>query len=118
MKKILAIVLTMICMFGLVSCTASESKTNDVSVSSTSSTADYPAAIMVDGEIYLLASEPMDVEVDDSAIIGYTTSYTDAFPEKDGETNFNRELKMPYAKVSNGIAVLYDNKWYLCSPKE
>jgi hypothetical protein len=115
MKKILAIVLTMICMFGLVGCTVSESKTNDVSVSST---ADYPAAIMVDGEIYLLASEPMDVEVDDSAIIGYTTSYTDAFPEKDGETNFNRELKMPYAKVSNGIAVLYDNTWYLCSPKE
>jgi hypothetical protein len=115
MKKIVTIVLTMICMFGLVGCTAVGSKTNDVSSSSTS---DYPAAIMVDGEIYLVSSEPMTGEVDDSAIIGYTISYTDAFPEKDGETNFNRELNMPYARVSDGIVVLYDNEWYLCSRKE
>ncbi|MBQ3194801.1 MAG: hypothetical protein IJB59_14665, partial [Oscillospiraceae bacterium] len=53
-----------------------------------------------------------------SAIIGYTTSYTDTYPEKDGETNFNRELNMPYARVEGGIAVLYENEWYLCTPKE
>ena len=33
---------------------------------------------------------------------------TDTFPEKDGETNFNREIGMPYAKVEEGIAVLYE----------
>ena len=52
-----------------------------------------------------------------SAIIGYTSSYTDTFPEKDGETNFNREIGMPYAKVEEGIAVLYENEWHLCTSK-
>ena len=59
----------------------------------------------------------MSGEVDNSAIIGYTSSYTDTFPEKDGETNFNREIGMPYAKVDEGIAVLYEDEWYLCTPK-
>lgn len=77
---------------------------------------DYPAAIMVEGEVYLKSGSPMPAEVDPSAIIGYTDSYTDTFPKKDGETNFNRELDMPYARVEGGIAVLYENEWYLCTP--
>ena len=82
----------------------------------TESTADYPAAIMVDNVVYYLDSEIV-AEVDESAIIGYTNSYTNAMPEKNGETNFNRELNMPYAKVEGGIAVLYHNEWVLCLPK-
>ena len=73
---------------------------------------------MVNGGIYILTSEPMPAEVDESAIIGYTTSYTDTFPQQEGETNFNRELEMPYAKVEDGIAVLYNNEWYLCVPED
>ena len=79
---------------------------------------DYPAAIMAEGEIYLKSVTVMPAEIDESAIIGYTTSYTDTYPEKDGETNFNRELNMPYARVEGGIAVLYENEWYLCTPKQ
>jgi hypothetical protein len=116
MKKTLIFVLTMICLLGLVGCESSDPKENsDVSYEAL---ADYPAAIMVDNEIYLLELEPITGEIDDSAIIGYTSSYSDTFPTKDGETNFNRELEMPYAKVDNGIAVLYENEWRLCTPKE
>ena len=79
---------------------------------------DYPAAIMVEGEVYLKSGSPMPAEVDSSAIIGYTDSYTETFPKKDGETNFNRELNMPYARVEDGIAVLYENEWYLCATKD
>lgn len=79
---------------------------------------DYAAAIMVEGNIYLKSGSAMPAEIDESAIIGYTTSYTDTFPKKDGETNFNRELNMPYARVEGGIAVLYENEWYLCTPME
>lgn len=79
---------------------------------------DYAAAIMVEGSIYLKSASAMPAEIDESAIIGYTTSYTDSFPKKDGETNFNRELNMPYARVEGGIAVLYENEWYLCTPME
>ena len=83
---------------------------------STEGVADYPAAIMVNDTIYLLESNPMPTEVDESAIIGYTESYTGTFPENNGETNFNPELGMPYAQVEGGIAVLYNNEWYLCTP--
>ena len=79
---------------------------------------DYAAAIMVEGSIYLKSASAMPAEIDESAIIGYTSSYTDSFPKKDGETNFNRELNMPYARVEGGIAVLYENEWYLCTPME
>lgn len=81
-----------------------------------STAADYPAAIMVEDTIYYKPAEPMPAEVAESAILGYTTGYTDAFPEKNGETNFNRELGMPYAKVQGGLAVLFENEWYLCTP--
>ncbi len=73
---------------------------------------------MVDGEVYYLVSEPTTGEVHDSAILGHTSSYTDTFPQKDGETNFNRELEMPYAKVTEGIAVFYENEWHLCAPED
>lgn len=74
---------------------------------------DYPAAIRVEGQLYLLG-QPMPAEVDESAIIGRTTSYTDGWPQQDGETNFSRELDLPYARVEGGIAVLYESEWYFC----
>ncbi len=76
----------------------------------------YPAAIMVNDTVYLVEGDPMPAEVAESAIIGYTESYTDTFPENNGETNFNPELGMPYAQVEDGIAVLYRNEWYLGTP--
>ena len=80
---------------------------------------DYPAAIMVDGKIYLQTVESLPGEVDESAILGYFKSYTDTYPEKDGQTNISKELiDAPYAKVEGGIAILYQNEWYLCTPYE
>lgn len=106
MKKVMATILILIFVCGLVGCTISGTET------------DYPAAIMVNSEIYVLTPDSMSAEVDESAIIGYTSSYTDTFPQQDGETNFNRELEMPYAKVEDGIAVFYDNEWRLCIPED
>ena len=78
--------------------------------------ADFPPVIQVDGIIYLYNSDPVPGEVDESAVIGRTTAYTDGFPSRDGETNFNRELDMPYARVGENIAVLYQQEWRLCTP--
>ena len=66
---------------------------------------------MVDDVAYFYQTGAIPGKIDESAIIGYTTSYTDMFPDKDGETNFNQELNMPYAKVEvyitmNGIYTL------------
>jgi len=79
---------------------------------------DYAAAIMVNGEIYYKTVTAIPAEIDDSAVLGYTDSYTDTFPKKNGETNFNRELGMPYARVEEGIVVLLEDEWYLCVPSK
>lgn len=115
MKKILMYVLLLILATASAGCSP---KTAREETATEETAADYPAAIMVDDSIYLLSGEPMPSEVDESDIMGYTKSYTDTYPEKNGETNFNRELNMPYVKVEDGIAVLYENKWYLCVPDE
>ena len=78
---------------------------------------DYAAAIMVKDQIYYKSVQAIPAEIDESAILGYTESYTDTFPKKNGETNFNRELGMAYAKVEGGIAVLFENEWYMCYPE-
>lgn len=114
MKKWITLAMSLIFVFAITGCSGSSPEISE----KVSTAVDYPAAIMVDNTIYLLSSEPMPAEINESAIVGYTNSYTDGFPENNGETNFNRELNMPYAKVSGGIAVLYENEWYLCSPKE
>lgn len=82
-----------------------------------SSEGDYPAAIQIDGKVYLL-DQPMPAEIDPSAILGETTSYTDTWPSQDGETNFSRTLGLPYAQVEGGMAVLYENEWWFCYLRE
>ena len=114
MKKYTIITILLCFCINLIAC----SSTKDYPLIECSSTKDYPAAIMVEETTYLLSSQPIVGEIDESAIIGYTKSYIDTFPRKDGETNFNRELNMPYAKVENGIAILYNNEWYFCTPRE
>lgn len=78
---------------------------------------DYPAALRVEGKVYLLG-QAMPAEVEESAIIGRTASYTDGWPQRDGETNFSREPGLPYARVEGSIALLYENEWHLCEPAE
>lgn len=79
----------------------------------------YIEGIVVNGIFYDISHQPMPAEVDQSAIIGYIESYTDTVPKKDGETNISKDLiGAPYAEVEGGIALLYKNEWYLCSPME
>jgi len=104
MKKFKIVMLLICCMVALSAC-GSGTET------------DYAAAIMVDDQIYYKSVQAVPAEIDDSAILGYTKYYTDTFPKKNGETNFNRELGMAYAKVEDGIAVLFENEWYMCYPK-
>lgn len=81
--------------------------------------ADYPAAIMVDGTVYLVPVDPLPaVTVDEGEISGCVDSYTETFPEKDGQRNFSREAALPYAPAAGGLALLCDGAWYLCVPAQ
>lgn len=132
MKKRIAFIIVTVCVLLIAGCGDSNSAEDSVGTDSqmaenvgqkdterniaTDGVADYPTAIMVNDTVYLVEGNLMTEEVDESAIIGYTGSYTDTFPENNGETNFNPELGMPYAQVEGGIAVLYKNEWYLGTP--
>ena len=106
MKKIVSLFLTLICGLGLAACNKGVETM-------------YVEGIVVNGIFYDISHQPMPAEVDDSAIIGYIESYTDTVPKKDGETNISEDLiGAPYAEVEGGIALLYKNEWYLCSPME
>ena len=105
MKKIILLLISVICIVALAGCMSGVET-------------DYAAAIMVKGEAYLKSITVISEEVDESAIIGYTKSYTETFPKKDGQTNFSRKTGLPYARIENGIAILIENEWYLCTPME
>lgn len=99
MKKLIALVLALICVLALASCSKSNS-------------GDYPATIMVNGTNYYSTDNAVPVEVDESAI-QYTTSYAEnGIHQKDGEANFNRDLGTPYAVIEGDrVVVLIDNEW-------
>ena len=105
LKGIALILFTLILLLGLVGC----NKGTDTM---------YVLGIMVDGVFYEKAYQPMPAEIDESAIIGHVAYYTDTFPTKDGETNISADLiGAPYARVEGGIALLWQNEWYLCTPE-
>ena len=80
-------------------------------------TGDYPAAIMVDGTVYLVSVNPLPAgTVDEAEITGCVDSYTETFPEKDGQQNFSRWAALPYTRTAEGIALLCDGACYLCVP--
>lgn len=102
MKKYISILLSILCILLSVGCGEGK-ETVDIQ------------GILVDGVFYEKSYQPMPAEVDESAIIGYVESYTDTIPKKDGESNISKDIiGAPYAKVEGGIAILYENEWYLC----
>ena len=102
MKKYISILLSILCILSFVVC-GEDKETMDIQ------------GILVDGVFYEKSYQPMPAEVDESAIIGYVESYTDTIPKKDGESNISKDIiGAPYAKVEGGIAILYENEWYLC----
>ena len=101
MKKWMPFVLALACLLGMAGCDQGADTM-------------YRLGIMIDG-IFYEKSHAMPAEIDEGAIIGHIELYTEAFPTRDKETNISRDLiGAPIAKVEDGIAILYQNEWYLC----
>ena len=80
---------------------------------------DYPAMIMWDGVLYNRSYSVSVANTSDLVLIGETTSYTDALPTKDGETNFSRKTGLLVARYGDYLAVQSspDGEWYLFTKK-
>ena len=90
MKKLIASVLTLVCILTLARCGKSDS-------------GDYPATIMVNGTNYYSTDHAVPVEVDES-VIQYTTSYAEnGIPQKDGEANFNNMIKANFVPIGHKV---------------
>lgn len=80
MKKLIASVLTLVCILTLARCGKSDS-------------GDYPATIMVNGTNYYSTDHAVPVEVDES-VIRYTTSYAEnGIPQKRWRSQFQQRFR-------------------------
>ncbi len=104
MKRLITVFLTFCCIFALTGCATKGVES------------DYPAALIFEGEVYYLSTEEVSLEAD--RVIGRVDSYTDAFPEKDNQSNFGKGQELQIAEAENGIAVWYHGAWHLCRPKQ
>ena len=77
---------------------------------------DYPAAIQVDGAIYVSTGEQLSGAAEPSEILGSVRSYTSQMPAKDGQSNFDRGCSAPYARTADGLAVQISGTWTLFTP--
>ena len=78
---------------------------------------DYPACIMVDGAVYRSTGQVLVGEVDESAVLGQVSSYTDGVPAEEGQANFDRSLSARYARTADGLLVCLDGEWTLFQPQ-
>lgn len=104
MKKCIFCALLVLLMFTICACNT----INSVGVST-----DYPAAIKVEGEVFLLSGEVLafpELEAE-----GYTTGYTNTYPEEDDSCNFYREIGMPYAFYQGDLLVYFEENWRICT---
>lgn len=69
---------------------------------------DYPAMLMVDDVLYVDTFTPAS-NVEEEDILGYTKSYTNKEPRRNGQSNF--EVGSAYATAENGLAVQCGGEW-------
>lgn len=105
MKKLIALVLILVCVLGLVACGETEHATPDTP------NATMPA-VMYEGKLYKTSGKQIPAEVDESAIVGHIGSVVplSQLPAKDGEANFG-QVGDPYALTADGFVVLLNSEW-------
>lgn len=106
MKKIISIVMVLLCWCSLVGC-----QKNPTTVETPNACV---PSVMYEGNIYCTTGKQMPVEVDERAILGKISSTVpiSQWPTVDGQANFEA-MDAPYAQISEGFVVLVENEWTL-----
>jgi len=105
MKKILSF--SIFILFFIITITACENKSVEEEM-----VGDRIPMIMVEEHLYLDTGEKVQVEIDDSAIIGTITAEVDSseIPTKNGQSNFGC-VGAEYAYCYEGIVVMINSEW-------
>lgn len=76
------------------------------------------AAVTIDGEVYYVVGDPIyfeSEEIESMTFLEHAVPYIESKPEAG---YYDPDLEMKYAKVDEGIVVLYMTEWYLCVPAD
>jgi len=76
------------------------------------------AAVTIEGELYYVVGDPIyfeSEEIEAMTFLEHATPYIESKPEAG---YYDPDQEMKYAKVDEGIVVLYMDEWYLCIPAD
>ena len=97
---------------------AADGKIEYVKIDTGSAYDNNRAAVTIDGEIYYVVGNPIyyeSEEIEAMTFLEHAVPYIESKPEAG---YYDPDLEMKYAKVDEGIVVLYMDKWYLCVPAD
>lgn len=97
---------------------AADGKIEYVKIDTDSAYDNNQAAVTIDGEIYYVVGDPIyfeSEEIESMTFLEHAVPYIESKPEAG---YYNPDLEMKYAKVDEGIVVLYMTEWYLCVPAD
>lgn len=97
---------------------AADGKIEYVKIDQDSAYDNNRAAVTIEGEIYYVVGDPIyfeSEEIEAMTFLEYAIPYIESKPEAG---YYDPDLEMKYAKVDEGIVVLYMNEWFLCVPAD
>ena len=97
---------------------AADEKIEYVKIDTDSAYDNNRAAVTIDGEVYYVVGDPIyfeSEEIESMTFLEHAVPYIESKPEAG---YYDPDLEMKYAKVDEGIVVLYMDKWYLCVPAD
>ena len=96
---------------------AADEKIEYVKIDTDSAYDNNRAAVTIDGEVYYVVGDPIyfeSEEIESMTFLEHAVPYIESKPE----AGYDPDLEMKYAKVDEGIVVLYMTEWYLCVPAD
>lgn len=97
---------------------AADEKIEYVKIDTDSAYDNNRAAATIDGEVYYVVGDPIyfeSEEIESMTFLEHAVPYIESKPEAG---YYDPDLEMKYAKVDEGIVVLYMTEWYLCVPAD
>lgn len=97
---------------------AADGKIEYVKIDPDSSYDNNRAAVTIEGEVYYVVGDPIYFESEEIEAMTFHEHAIPYIESKPEAGYYDPDLEMKYAKVDEGIVVLYMTEWYLCIPAD